>query len=156
MVGGASSVAIADGYEYDYEPVGKGFAPPPAYSWNGSYAGFNAGWIYSESDARVSAASPGFQFTIDIGLQPTRLTSNGSGFLAGLTLGHNMQFGSSFVAGIESDIAWTDLDYNGTGVNPAVPFLPPQWPGHDRPNDDIHGHEMVWNVASTSRLVGIA
>ncbi len=105
--------------------MGKSFAPPPVFDWTGSYAGFNAGWIYSESDAQVGAASPGFAATIAIGLQPTRLSSNGSGFLAGLTLGHNMQFGSSFVAGIEADIAYTDVGYSGTGVRPPVPFLGP-------------------------------
>ena len=53
IAGGISSVANADGYEY--EPVTDYAPAPPVYSWTGTYIGFNAGWIRSESSATVSA-----------------------------------------------------------------------------------------------------
>ena len=55
MVGGMSSMAIADGYEY--EPVTDYAPAPPVYSWTGTYIGFNAGWIRSESSATVSGGT---------------------------------------------------------------------------------------------------
>jgi outer membrane immunogenic protein len=122
MLGGVSSGAIADGYEYDYEPVGKGFAPPPVFSWTGTYAGVTAGWIRSESDAKLTGLT-GFDFANQPvpgaffdAVQPRRFGYDGNGFLAGLTLGYNQKFSSSFVAGIESDIAWTNTDASQTSA----------------------------------------
>ena len=129
MLGGVSSGAIADGYEYDYEPVGKGFAPPPVFSWTGTYAGMNAGWIRSESDAKLTGLT-GFDFAgqpagpiFDV-IQPRRFGNDGNGFLAGLTLGYNQKFSSSFVVGIESDIAWTNTDASQTRAIVAVFGVP--------------------------------
>lgn len=49
-----SSVAVADGYEY--EPVGKGFAPPPGLIYSGVVEGA-AGWAWACND-RPSADLP--------------------------------------------------------------------------------------------------
>jgi len=103
IVGGVSSVAIADGYEYDYEPVGKSFAAPPVFAWTGFYAGMAAGWIRSESEAKLTG-STGF-----VPAPPSKLSHDADGFIAGLTLGYNQKMGVSFVGGIEADIAYTDV-----------------------------------------------
>ena len=47
---------------------------------------------------------------------PESLAMIRDGFLAGLTLGYNANFGSSFVGGIESDIAYTDVDASQTNT----------------------------------------
>ena len=104
IVGGVSSVAIADGYEYDYEPVGKSFAAPPVFAWTGWYAGMAAGWIRSESEAKLTGSTG--VFTGDL---PSKLSHDADGFIAGLTLGYNQKMGVSFVGGIEADIAYTDV-----------------------------------------------
>jgi outer membrane immunogenic protein len=105
IVGGVSSVAIADGYDYDYEyePVGKSFAAPPVFAWTGFYAGMAAGWIRSESEAKLTG-STGFAPA-----PPSKLSHDADGFIAGLTLGYNQKMGVSFVGGIEADIAYTDV-----------------------------------------------
>jgi len=106
MAGGVSSVAIADGYEYEYEPVGKSFAPPPVFAWTGWYAGMNAGWIRAQRDSKLTRTTG----VTDPDFLPQSLSNDQDGFLAGLTLGYNQKMGAAFVVGIESDIAYTDID----------------------------------------------
>ncbi len=108
MAGGVSSAAIADGYDYEYEPVGKSFAAPPIFAWTGWYAGMNAGWIRSQTDSKLARTTgPLVPFSA---LLPQKFSNDQDGFLAGLTLGYNQKMGAAFVAGIESDIAYTDID----------------------------------------------
>ena len=109
IVGGVSSVAIADGYEYDYEPVAKSFAAPPVFAWTGFYAGMNAGWIRSESEAKLTGRTGAFANAAFDDLLPSKLSHDADGFIAGLTLGYNQKMGVSFVGGIEADIAYTDV-----------------------------------------------
>ena len=107
MAGGVSSAAIADGYDYEYEPVGKSFAAPPIFAWTGWYAGMAAGWIRSESEATLTGVTG--NFVPAAGLLPSKLSHDADGFIAGLTLGYNQKMGVSFVGGIEADIAYTDV-----------------------------------------------
>ncbi len=118
MAGGVSSAAIADGYDYEYEPVGKGFAAPPVFAWTGWYAGMNAGWIRSETDTKLTTLRGSFD-NVNGALLPGSFSNNQDGFLAGLTLGYNQKMGAAFVAGIETDIAWTDIDGRRSGSNTA-------------------------------------
>jgi len=46
LTGAASSIAVADGYE----PVGKGFAPPPTTNWSGFYGGVSIGGRTLDAD----------------------------------------------------------------------------------------------------------
>lgn len=82
----------------------------------------NAGWIRSESDARLTGTTGVFDpLVLPINnLQPRQFGYSGDGFLAGLTLGYNQKMGVAFVGGIEADIAYTDIDNGATGVNPPV------------------------------------
>jgi outer membrane immunogenic protein len=123
MAGGVSSAAIADGYDYEYEPVGKSFAAPPIFAWTGFYAGMNAGWIRSQRDSKLARTNgllvPPFSDPL-----PRSLSNDQDGFLAGLTLGYNQKMGAAFVAGIEADFAYTDIDGGNsvsvTGVGPPL------------------------------------
>jgi len=131
VVGGVSSVAIADGYEYEYEPVGKSFAPPPVFAWTGWYAGMNAGWIRAQRDSTLTRTTG-----VAVGAPlPQSLSNDQDGFLAGLTLGYNQKMGAAFVAGIESDIAYTDID--GRRARTIGP--PPA-----NPVTTTLSHEMNW------------
>ena len=107
MAGGVSSAAIADGYDYEYEPVGKSFAAPPIFAWTGWYAGMAAGWIRSESEATLTGVTGNFAAVP--ALLPSKLSHDADGFIAGLTLGYNQKMSVSFVGGIEADIAYTDV-----------------------------------------------
>ena len=118
MAGGVSSAAIADGYDYEYEPVGKSFEAPPVFAWTGWYAGMNAGWIRSQTDSKLTSQTGGFAGPAGP-LLPRSLSNDQDGFLAGLTLGYNLKMGAAFVGGIESDIAYTDIDGGSTLSNTA-------------------------------------
>jgi outer membrane immunogenic protein len=85
------------------------FAPPRAYNWTGVYIGANAGGGWG---------SPHWVSTPDGDNGNYRL----SGGLLGGTLGYNLQAGnSSFVLGVEADLAWSRI--KGT--------LPPNIVGFD-------------------------
>ncbi|MCP4781191.1 MAG: porin family protein [Hyphomicrobium sp.] len=109
MACGVSSAAIADGYDYEYEPVGKSFEAPPVFAWTGWYAGMAAGWIRSESEAKLTRHTGDFADPPFDGFLPSKLSHDADGFIAGLTLGYNQKMGVSFVGGIEADIAYTDV-----------------------------------------------
>ncbi len=140
MAGGVSSVAIADGYEYEYEPVGKSFAPPPVFAWTGWYAGMNAGWIRAQRDSILTNTTGVLAIPAFGDLLPGSLSNDQDGFLAGLTLGYNQKMGAGFVAGIEADIAYTDIDGSRTGT---VTIPPGGFPAPDTGTVTL-SHEMDW------------
>ncbi len=126
-----SSAAAADGYE----PVGKGFAPPPVYSWTGLYAGLNGGYGWSESGSITTSADT-LQFCGAgcTGGQAAATASalgasgvfplNTDGVSRGVQIGHNWQWGNTFVVGIEADIqkmSGSD-SANSATVTPLVVF----------------------------------
>jgi outer membrane immunogenic protein len=82
------------------------FAPPRAYNWTGVYIGLNAGGGWDNSHW---AASPWPS-------APMEGDYTLSGALLGGTLGYNLQAGnSSFVVGVEADLAWSSIK----GTTPA-------------------------------------
>ncbi len=73
------------------------FAPPRAYNWTGVYIGLNAGggWGSSHWVSTPDGANGNYRL---------------SGGLLGGTLGYNLQAGnSSFVLGMEADLAWSSI-----------------------------------------------
>src|SRR5580698_315920 len=87
-------------------------APPPppraATTWTGFYLGANGGWSGStsqDSDAFIVPPQAGPNF-------------HQSGGLAGVTYGHNWQFGHSWVLGFEGDFDFADI--NGSYTNPTL------------------------------------
>ncbi len=68
---------------------------PVAYNWTGFYAGINGGWGFGNSSWADGAGSTG---DFDV-----------SGGLIGGTLGYNWQNGP-MVFGVETDLAWTDIN----------------------------------------------
>jgi outer membrane immunogenic protein len=92
------------------------FAPPRAYNWTGVYIGINAGGSWGSSDWVEDpwAASPmGGSYTL-------------SGALIGGTIGYNLQAGtSSFVVGMEADLAWSNIK----GTTPAFTAQVVSFPG---------------------------
>jgi outer membrane immunogenic protein len=92
MAGVASSALAADLPTRKAPPAPQVYAAPPVFSWTGFYVGLNGGW---------GGGSSGGDFG-----SPT-------GGLVGGTVGYNYQVGQ-FVAGLEGDWDWADLNKNGS------------------------------------------
>lgn len=130
LAGGLSSGAIADGYEY--EPVGKGFAPPRVFSWTGFYVGINAGgsWGNSSSNLKLddvnsnwSNEAPAFTQAV------TNLWSDElkpSGFTGGGQIGYNFAM-SGLIVGVEGDFNYLDADDSRQTGQIQVPNFAPTY-----------------------------
>ena len=94
MAGVASSAMAADLPTRKAPPAPKVYSAPPIFSWTGLYVGVNGGWGGSSNGG-------------DFG-SPT-------GGLIGGTVGYNYQIGQ-FVAGLEGDWDWADLNKSGTNL----------------------------------------
>jgi outer membrane immunogenic protein len=100
-------------------------APPPiavpVFTWTGFYAGVNGGWVWSQNDIRLRDT---FGLTgAQIALLPERFDVEDEGFTIGGHVGYNWQFGT-FVAGLETDLAYTDVGRTGTIAVPAGVLAP--------------------------------
>lgn len=73
---------------------------PPAFSWTGMYFGGHAGYEWGKLDGSDL-----------LGLVPTSL--NADGWLGGIQLGYNYQFGRNIVAGTEISGSWGNGDGSG-------------------------------------------
>ncbi len=98
-------------------------APPalpvavPAFSWTGFYAGFNAGYAWSDDSVRNSNADGDpdtAKYISDLGI--SRVHPRNDGFAGGGQLGYNHQLtpGSGLVVGAEADAQYTDLNRRHT------------------------------------------
>ena len=87
-----------------YEPSGKGFAPPPVYSWTGFYVGGHAGLATGYTEAQV----PGFG-----GFADTDFSMDGG--IYGGHVGYNYQTGA-WVFGIEGTYSGSNVEGNGTSL----------------------------------------
>ena len=87
--------------------------PPPAFTWNGLYAGLNTGYAWGGSSGTQVVSAPAFDAGFG-GSTPFLLTQNmlagtngagssGAGWLIGGQIGYNAQF-NNIVAGLETDI----------------------------------------------------
>lgn len=91
------------------------------YNWSGFYFGAHAG--YGSGDTGVDLSnSTGAIFYNDPFAPEQGSLSDASGFVGGLQLGADRQFGS-VVAGVALDVSWPELDADGTFTTP----LGSQW-----------------------------
>jgi outer membrane immunogenic protein len=96
----ATSALASDMPRPRYMPPPRGPAFVPFFTWNGPYAGINAGYGFGNSrwtDSTIGATADDFSV---------------NGAMVGGTLGYNMQMGST-VFGIETDLDWSNI--HGTG-----------------------------------------
>ncbi len=110
--------AAADGYEI--EPTGKGFAPPPAYSWTGLYIGAHVGWEQKDIEGSDPIAPQLGLFEVDG--WPAATSQDIDGWIGGGQFGYNHQFGR-VVIGTELSGSWGDVDGNSNCFRPDRPLL---------------------------------
>ena len=100
-------------------------AVAPVFTWSGFYVGISGGGIFSDNRATTEGVLAGNIANVAVLARPPRVTIENEGYLIGGTAGFNVQFGA-FVAGIEGDISYTDVDNSTTYLNPnpfgAGPF----------------------------------
>lgn len=100
-------------------------APPPlvaatVFTWTGFYGGINLGYRIGDGDDvnTVGQAAPNIA-NIAGGARPGFVRLNRDGFVGGGQVGYNYQFGQ-FVAGVETDIAYTDFRDSNTVITPQL------------------------------------
>jgi outer membrane immunogenic protein len=100
-------------------------APTPVYSWTGFYVGANIGGGWGDRSVDFTPNDPAaaaFFGAAQVGAQPP-VSFNSSGALGGLQLGYNWQFNKNWIAGFETDFAWTGIKGSGSSMN-ATSALP--------------------------------
>jgi outer membrane immunogenic protein len=81
-----------------------------AYNWTGFYAGLNAGYGWGDASSTNAPVDPGSQSFFGFFPSTDFDTSfRQSGAIAGGQIGYNWQFSDRVVAGIETDLQWSDL-----------------------------------------------
>jgi outer membrane immunogenic protein len=92
----------------DLAPVTKAPAIVPAFSWTGFYLGANAGYGWVRNIDRITAVND-FSGLVGGNFIATSLPIDARGFVGGGQIGYNWQINPLWVAGLEADIAWTDI-----------------------------------------------
>jgi outer membrane immunogenic protein len=108
----AQSASAAD---LSLPPPSSSSPPPSFFSWTGWYVGVNGGGGWGTTS---HAASVGISGIPGIPALSTGNFNTGGG-IAGGTLGYNYQFGH-FLAGIETDLDWSNIRGTFNGTVPAV------------------------------------
>jgi outer membrane immunogenic protein len=108
----AQSASAAD---LSLPPPSSSSPPPSFFSWTGWYVGVNGGGGWGTTS---HAASVGISGIPGIPALSTGNFNTG-GSIAGGTLGYNYQFGH-FLAGIETDLDWSNIRGTFNGTVPAV------------------------------------
>lgn len=125
----AAGTARADGYA-----APQAAAAPPMLtvsSWAGAYGGINGGYAWNDNSADFLGDQDGgagstmvdFAFgVVSANLTQFPLGLDGNGFVGGGQLGYNWQHGKDWVAGVETDLQFADVDGDGvsTGVFPGL------------------------------------
>ena len=109
------SSAAADGV---YTPSIKDDISQAPINWSGVYFGVNAGYAWGDSEVDLTRSSGAIYYN-DPFLPSDRRQDfeDADGFLGGVQVGINKQFGRS-VIGLEADVAWTNIeDELTTGVS---------------------------------------
>jgi opacity protein-like surface antigen len=84
----------------------------PVYSWAGWYAGVHAGYGWGDPSADFNPATaplPPGVITLFVPAPPFTLSTEPNGWLGGVQLGYNWQFGQ-WVVGVEGDFSFTGMN----------------------------------------------
>jgi outer membrane immunogenic protein len=122
-------------------PLKTSQAFPETFDWSGIYLGGNIGWGWATNDNDDPAI---VQFLL---VPATIQTVNSNGFLGGVQVGTNYQFGK-LVVGAEGDWDWSHINGNNTTTGIYRLLAPPGFTRIGSDNTD-------WTATATTRI-GIA
>jgi outer membrane immunogenic protein len=88
----------------------------PVFTWSGFYLGTHTGGIFTDTTVRTSGNTAGAIADIAANRRPASISLEESALMSGVQVGYNMQFGP-FVAGIEADLSYTDLDSHDSFIS---------------------------------------
>jgi outer membrane immunogenic protein len=111
----SAPIATGSAFAADLSPAAPAYKalPVATYDWTGFYLGAHGGWGRLDSaDGIVGANTASANILTGFGAPPS-LPLGTSGAVAGGQVGYNRQFGF-WLAGIETDLSWTDLDSAAT------------------------------------------
>jgi outer membrane immunogenic protein len=95
----------------DLAPITKASPAAAVYNWTGFYLGANAGYGWARNSDRITAVNDAAGLIANSSIA-TSLPIDADGFVGGGQIGYNWQISPLWVVGLESDIAWTDLNGN--------------------------------------------
>jgi outer membrane immunogenic protein len=112
--------------------------PPPVLSWNGFYAGLNAGYGWGNNDGinndvtsifcnpLLGGCAPNVATNAITAAIPGVFDTSPKGFIGGGQIGYNWQWSPQFVWGIEADFQGADIKGDATVANTVaiVGFAP--------------------------------
>jgi outer membrane immunogenic protein len=95
-------------------------AAPVVYNWTGFYVGMNGGFGGGDTSFNLSGDNGAGQAMVNPvnGLTVTSGSFRTSGFIGGGQLGYNWQFNKTWLAGLEADIDYSNI--NGSGSYAAT------------------------------------
>ncbi|MPZ56919.1 MAG: outer membrane beta-barrel protein [Rhizobiales bacterium] len=100
---------------------------PPVFTWAGFYIGANAGYAWSGSNSvnmtGTDTGGGGLGSALAGGGIPASIGLSADGFIGGIQLGYNWQFGQ-WVYGLETDIQWVDGEDSATVRTNVPAFFP--------------------------------
>jgi outer membrane immunogenic protein len=100
-------------------------APVRVFSWTGCYLGGHAGWGWGRTELNdPSTVFPDAGLATAFANAPS-VKIDTDGFLGGGQLGCDYQFAGNWVAGVEGQFSWADIDGNTIGIASAVVIVPP-------------------------------
>jgi outer membrane immunogenic protein len=103
------------------------YQPILAYNWTGFYAGLNGGYGWANGSNIELLTNDVTLFNFGDSTSPSRGTigdAKARGWFGGGQIGYNYQFASNWLAGIETDIQYSDINQTLTGrfSNPSGAF----------------------------------
>src|SRR3712207_5967040 len=99
LIGLAGAAAAADLPARAAPPA---YAPVPAFTWTGFYFGVHAGYLWSDTDVKLTGVGGDvLPYDVEFETLPRSISVEQDGVLGGGQAGYNMQFGM-FVAGVEA------------------------------------------------------
>jgi len=138
----ALGAAGAQAADLAQEPV---VVAPEVFNWTGFYVGVHGGIAAGKNDFSAS----GYQDHVILGYSTFSGSddSNANGGFGGVQVGYNYQFGSSFVAGIEADLAASSFKSDS-----STEFAIDSWGNSTRPLDLNAESKVDWFGTIRGRL----